>query len=188
MDFPQDDIWAEKILLSLCPVKLNGETGSACAVALVRLRSGLCVRHVASAGLRASPAWSVLHSPVLGLLKDGDQWAASAWPRGRPAVAHTVPAAGRPPCSVTQSSAASQARAAAGARSDGHPGQGERVWRHRGKGRRLAPEPGKLPGSASGQSTPWRGLGFAPQAPGSLSWWTEGALGVPVREGAGKPG
>lgn len=40
-----------------------GETGSASAMAPVRLWSGLCVSHAASAGLRASPAWSVLHSP-----------------------------------------------------------------------------------------------------------------------------
>lgn len=103
-----------------------GGTGLASAMAPVRLWSGLCVSHAASAGLRASPAWSVLHSPGLGLLKDGDQWAASAWLRSRPAVAHRVPAARWPPCSVTRSSVALQARVAAGGHANSHPGQARR--------------------------------------------------------------
>lgn len=137
MDFPQDDIWAEKILLSLCRVKLNGGN-----------RVGFC--H----GTGPAVEWTVCELRGVGgaesepsVVRPAQPWEASAWLRSRPAVAHRVPAARWPPCSVTRSSVALQARAAAGVHADSHPGQARR----RGSG----DTEGKGRASLQSQGSPW---------------------------------
>lgn len=172
MDFPQDDIWAEKILLSLCRVKLNGGN-----------RVGFC--H----GTGPAVEWTVCELRGVGgaesepsVVRPAQPWAGPS--KGRGSVGGLCLAA-QPACSRTQGPGGKVAAvlshteqccfagtgcSRSARRQPSGPGQEERVWRHRGKGKGLAPEPGKPPGSASGQNTPWRGLGSTPQAPGFLSW------------------
>lgn len=172
MDFPQDDIWAEKILLSLCRVKLNGGN-----------RVGFC--H----GTGPAVEWTVCELRGVGgaesepsVVRPAQPWAGPS--KGQGSVGGLCLAA-QPACSRAQGPSGKVAAmlshteqccfAGTGCsgrarRQPSGPGQEERVWRHRGKGKGLAPEPGKPPGSASGQNTPWRGRGSTPQAPGSLSW------------------